>query len=72
MLCSHAGSIYTRNSVAEMTAELDIEDTELLADSEGIVVRLRGDGQLYQMLLTTGTPVHGDWSLQDASYLVLW
>lgn len=49
------GSIYTRNSVAEMTAELDIEDTELLADSEGIVVRLRGDGQLYQMLLTTGT-----------------
>lgn len=54
-----------------MTAELDIEDTELLADSEGIVVRLRGDGQLYQMLLTTGTPVHGDWSLQE-SYLALW
>ena len=50
----HAGSIYSRNAVAEITAELDLDDTDLMADSEGLVVRLRGDGQLYQMLLTTG------------------
>lgn len=50
----NAGSIYARNSVAEITAELDLDDTELLTDSEGLIVRLRGDGQLYQMLLTTG------------------
>ena len=51
---SATGSIYSRNAAAEITAELDEDDTEALVNSEGIVVRIRGDGQVYRLLLTTG------------------
>lgn len=40
--------------MAEIAAELDEDDMEALVNSEGIVVRIRGDGQTYRLLLTTG------------------
>lgn len=49
------GQIYARNGIAETASPLVEEQAEELADCEGLVVRVRGDGQVYCLVLTTGT-----------------
>ena len=48
------GQIYARNGIAETASPLVEEQAEELADCEGLVVRVRGDGQVYCLVLTTG------------------
>jgi len=48
------GQIYARNGIAEAASPLVEEQAEELADCEGLVVRVRGDGQVYTLVLTTG------------------
>ncbi len=48
------GQIYARNGIAETASPLVEEQAEELADCEGLVVRVRGDGQVYSIVLTTG------------------
>jgi len=48
------GQIYARNGIAETASPLVEEQAEELADCEGLVVRVRGDGQVYTLVLTTG------------------
>ncbi len=48
------GQIYARNGIAETASPLVEEQAEELADCEGLVVRVRGDGQVYTLVLITG------------------
>ena len=55
--CAHAGALYTRGAVAEVGA--DVEPTlpkggHRTSGTEGLVMRVRGDGKMYTCLLTTG------------------
>lgn len=49
-----AGAVYTKPGRAEAGSPLLEHTREELADCEGLVVRVRGDGQVYSMILTTG------------------
>ena len=49
-----AGAVYTRFGKAEVGSPLMEHSQEELADCEGLVVRVRGDGQVYCVVLTTG------------------
>lgn len=49
------GQIFARNGLAEAASLLEDGATEELADCEGLVVRVRGDGQVYCLVLSTGT-----------------
>ncbi|KAL3155322.1 hypothetical protein ABBQ38_010886 [Trebouxia sp. C0009 RCD-2024] len=49
------GAVYTRYGKAEAGSPLMEHTQEELADCEGLVVRVRGDGQVYSIVLTTGT-----------------
>ena len=46
--------MYTRYGKAEVGSPLMEHSQEELADCEGLVVRVRGDGQVYCVVLTTG------------------
>lgn len=48
------GAMYSRYGKAEVGSPLMEHSQEELADCEGLVVRVRGDGQVYCIVLTTG------------------
>lgn len=48
------GAVYSRYGKAEVGSPLMEHSQEELADCEGLVVRVRGDGQVYCIVLTTG------------------
>ena len=45
------GAVYSRNAYAIVGADLDDETLESIATSDGLVMRVLGDGQTYSMLL---------------------
>ena len=49
-----AGAVYSRYGKAEVGSPLMEHSQEELAECEGLVVRVRGDGQVYCIVLTTG------------------
>ena len=49
-----AGAVYTRYGKAEVGSPLLEHVQEELAECEGLLVRVRGDGQVYCVVLTTG------------------
>lgn len=53
-VCYPAGAVYSRYGKAEVGSPLMEHSQEELADCEGLVVRVRGDGQVYCIVLTTG------------------
>ena len=46
--------MYAKNGIAEAASPLVEGQSEELADCEGLVLRVRGDGQVYTIVLTTG------------------
>ena len=48
------GQVYARNGIAEIASPLEEAVAEELGECEGLVVRVRGDGQPYSIVLTTG------------------
>lgn len=53
MALSCTGTLYTRYSYATAGMEIDMRN-EGLAGTVGLVVRVKGDGQTYGVILTTG------------------
>lgn len=51
----HAGTLHARTSYATMGMELDMRAGGL-EGTVGLVVRVKGDGQTYGVILTTGAP----------------
>ena len=55
MLCP-AGSLYARSAYASTGIDMNLW-SDGMANTVGLVVRVKGDGQTYSLILTTGDPV---------------
>lgn len=67
-----AGAVYSRYGKAQVGSPLMEHSQEELADCEGLVVRVRGDGQVYCIVLTTGaSPLSQHFALHLHACLLL-
>ena len=67
MFCG-TGTIYSRGGRAEAGGPLRLPENASLAESEGLVLRLGGDGNAYSLLLYTGQSVRRDARVGNSNF----